>query len=194
MSTACDIAIEAIGTALRDGRRTLPSVDDVAARDPLLAEPGASFVTLERGETLLGCVGALTARQALGVDIAEHALGAAFDDPRMRAVTCEDFPVMSVKVSVLSPPLPLEVASYDELASRVRPGYDGVTIGAGRRRATLLPSVWPKVRSTDEFLDALWRKAGLPRRAWPRGLAVETYTTVETCDPGPRQLLSPGNP
>ena len=46
-------------------------------------------------------------------------------------------------------------------------------------RGTFLPSVWDQVRSPDEFLDQLWRKAGLRARRWPEDLVVERYQVLE---------------
>ena len=55
------IAVDAIAHTLRTGRRRLPA----RGRPPPGARrPGAAFVTLERGETLLGCIGTLTAERA----------------------------------------------------------------------------------------------------------------------------------
>ena len=69
---------------------------------------------------------------------------------------------------------------------------DGVTITVGTRRATFLPSVWEKVPAPDEFLDALWLKAGLRPRTWPRGLQASRYTATEYFDAGPRSF-GPGS-
>ena len=183
MSDLCDIALDAIEVALTDGVRRAPKLDGLP---PELRAPAATFVTLERGDRLLGCIGTLDAHQPLAIDVAEHALAAAFDDPRVPPLSREDFPEMSVKVSVLSPSEPLHVSSFDELRATVRAGVDGLTVEVGMYRATLLPSVWSKVRHTDEFLDALWAKAGLRPRVWPPSIRVARYTTVEECDPGPR--------
>jgi AmmeMemoRadiSam system protein A len=179
----CDVAIDAIERALTSGSRTLPSVDDLPAK---LHGRGASFVTLERDHQLLGCVGALEANQPLGVDIAEHALAAAFDDPRMPPLAVSDFPEMAVKVSVLSASEPIMVSSMDQLRAAIRRDIDGVTVVSRGRRATLLPSVWAKVESVDEFLDALWLKAGMRPRTWNGDLQLFRYTTVEHTDAGPR--------
>jgi AmmeMemoRadiSam system protein A len=179
----CDVAVAAIGRALRTGSRALPAVDDLPAK---LHDPGASFVTLERDHQLLGCVGTLESHQPLGVDIAEHALAAAFDDPRMPPVVASDFPEMIVKVSVLSPSEAITVSSVEQLRAAVRRDIDGVTVVSRGRRATLLPSVWAKVESVDEFLDALWLKAGMRPRTWNGDVQVFRYTTVEHTDPGPR--------
>src|SRR4029077_2548763 len=129
------------------------------------------------------------ARVPLAFDVADHAVAAAFDDPRVPAVVDADFPEMSVKVSVIGPSEPVAARAFDELRKCVRPGVDGLTIESGSHQATLLPSVWPKVVDTDEFLDALWRKAGLRPGAWPRSIKVSRYGTVEECDPGPRPGL-----
>lgn len=184
MSELCEIAIASITTALVDGVRCLPRAGDLTGR---LAEPAATFVTLERDGRLLGCVGTLEAHQPLAIDVADHALAAAFDDPRVPPVTIDDLPTMSVKVSVLSPSSPIAARTFGELRAAIRPGIDGITIAAdGRHRATLLPSVWEKVPDVDEFLDALSLKAGLRPRTWPPGVLVSRYTTAEECDPGPR--------
>lgn len=187
MSTLCGIAVDAIAVALTAGVRRTPALDGL---DPRLCRPAATFVTLERDDRLLGCVGTLEPRQALAIDVAEHALAAAFDDPRVPPITRLDFPEMTVKVSVLSASTPLAVTSFAELRAGVRPGVDGLTVEAGGVHcATLLPSVWPKVHDRDEFLDALWTKAGLRPRTWPAGIRVSRYTTFEECDSGPRPAL-----
>jgi AmmeMemoRadiSam system protein A len=181
----CAIAVDAIGGTLRDGTRPLPDLDGL---EHDLRKPGATFVTLERGNRLLGCVGALEPQAPLAIDVAEHARAAAFDDPRVPPITVEDFENMSVKVSVLSPPSPLPVRTVAELRSALRVGIDGIAIEDGKRRATFLPSVWPKIRDVDDFLAALWLKAGLRPGTWPDGLRVSRYTTVEYADAGPRHF------
>ena len=178
-----DVATDVIGDAVTPRDPRLPNPSDF---DAPLREPRASFVTLERGDQLLGCIGTLVAAEPLVVDVARHALAAAFADPRLPPVTRDDFAAMSVKVSVLTAPEPVPAASFDDLVAAVRPGVDGLLVEARRHRATLLPSVWDHVADTDEFLGVLWHKAGLARGAWPAGVAVSRYTTEEFGDPGPR--------
>ncbi len=177
------IAVTAIGEALRTGRRILPVVTD-----PVLREPGATFVTLERDERLLGCVGTLVAEEPVGIDTARHALAAAFEDPRVPPVSRDDFTVMSVKVSLLTRPQPLGVSTREELLAALQPEIDGVVVDAARHRGTFLPSVWAKVPEPDAFVDALWMKAGLPPGAWPDDLRIATYRTAEYAAKGPRAL------
>lgn len=185
-----DVAADVIRDALSHRGSRVPDPVDFAGR---LTEPGASFVTLERGEQLLGCIGSLVAVEPLVVDVARHAVAAAFSDPRLPAVAYDDFEQMSIKVSVLTPHEPIRAATFDELATVVRPGVDGLVVEAGRRRATLLPSVWSHVADTDEFLTVLWQKAGLAHESWPPNVTVARYTTEEFGDPGPRSLAVAAN-
>jgi uncharacterized protein len=153
---------------------------------PALAEPGASFVTLERQGALRGCVGTLEAIRPLYEDVQRNAVRA-MHDPRLPAVTVDDWPDLDVKVSVLTAPVPVPVAGRDELLAVVRPGVDGLIISDGERRATFLPAVWAKLPEPDRFLDALLAKAGLT--GWPEGLAVRRYESIEFRDPAPRAAL-----
>jgi AmmeMemoRadiSam system protein A len=177
-----DTAASTIGRALATGERILPEPHD----DPALAQPAATFVTLEREDVLLGCVGTLDATEPLGVNVARNSWNAAFADPRLPSVTTADFAVMSIKVSVLSPLTPMRARSWRDVHRAVRPGVDGLLVEAGRFRATLLPSVWEKLDDPAQFLDVLWHKAGLRPRDWPPGTRVLRYTTEEFADPGPR--------
>jgi AmmeMemoRadiSam system protein A len=181
-----DVAADVIGDALTHRGSRVPAPNDFA---PPLTEPGASFVTLERGEQLLGCIGSLMPVEPLVVDVARHALAAAFSDPRLPPVTGDDFEQMSIKISVLSAHEPVPASTYRELIEAVRPDVDGLVVEAGRRRATLLPSVWRHVAHAHEFVTVLWQKAGLEPEAWPPGITVSRYTAVEFGDPGPRSLV-----
>jgi AmmeMemoRadiSam system protein A len=185
------VATDVIGHALTHHDAPIPHPSDF---DGPLGEPGASFVTLERDDQLLGCIGSLVAVEALVVDVARHALAAAFADPRLPPVTRADFQEMSIKVSVLTTPEPVAAATFDELAAAVRPGVDGLLVEARRHRATLLPSVWRHVADTEHFLSVLWQKAGMARRSWSADLTVSRYTTDEFGDPGPRSLVGAVNP
>jgi AmmeMemoRadiSam system protein A len=183
-----DVAARNIAEALATGAARAFVPDDL---DPALRRPGASFVTLERGERLLGCIGSLDARDALARDVAQHALQAAFADPRLPAITVDDYVAMSIKVSVLSELEAIEVASFDETAAAIRPGVDGLVLESPHHRATFLPSVWPKLASAREFLAALWDKAGLVPGAWPAGTRILRYTTDEFASYGPRPAPAP---
>jgi len=183
-----ELAADSIGHALLrgDGVPRLPE----PSGDLALDQAAATFVTLERGEALLGCIGTLEATESLAASVARNACKAAFADPRLPAVTVTDFEVMTIKVSVLSRLTPVRARSWRDVGRTLRVGTDGVLVESGGHRATLLPSVWPKVDGAAQFLDLLWHKAGLRPRDWPPRTQVSKYSTEEFADPGPRQLPS----
>jgi AmmeMemoRadiSam system protein B/AmmeMemoRadiSam system protein A len=177
-----DVALEAVRATMED-RPPRP----VEAAPAHLAAPAATFVTLRDGRRLLGCIGSMEAGRPLLEDVADNAVGAAFRDPRMPALTPFEFARMSVHVSVLSPPEPMGVSSRDELRAAVVPGRDGLLVEAGRKRGTFLPAVWEQLREVDDFLDQLWHKAGLAPGSWPARLRVWRYRAAEFGVEGPRE-------
>jgi AmmeMemoRadiSam system protein A len=148
-----------------------------------LREPGACFVTLRTDGHLQGCIGSLVAHRPLGVDVAANAAAAAFDDPRLPPLTLLDVAMTEVHVSVLGQKRPMPATDLDALRSGLRSGVDGLVVEAAGRRATFLPSVWDQVADADDFLAALWRKAGLPPGSWPDGITVQTYRVQEFAGP-----------
>jgi AmmeMemoRadiSam system protein A len=179
------IAADAIGAVLAEADPEPPIVDDFA---PPLRAPAATFVTLERDGRLLGCIGSLDANRPLVSSVAHHAVAAAFCDPRLPAVTADDFESMAIIVSHLGALEAMTVRDRDELEACVRPGHDGLVLEAAGRRATLLPSVWRQVSGGAELLDVLWAKIGLPRRTWPPDTRVLRYATAVFGVDGPRAL------
>lgn len=150
-----------------------------------LAEPAATFVTLEREGRLRGCIGSLTPQRPLAADVVRNARAAA-RDPRLPPVALEELPELTITVALISAAEPLGVDSFAGLLDRLRPGTDGLTLVGGRRRATFLPSVWKALTEPERFVAALLRKGGWPRALWtadlrraiwPEGLTAECYTT-----------------
>ncbi len=136
----------------------------------------ATFVTLEIGGQLRGCIGALAAYQPLVRDVAAHAYAAAFEDPRFPELRPDEFPQLEIHISVLSPPEPLQFASEDELLAQLRPGVDGLILHFHHCRATFLPAVWEQLPDPYVFLAQLKQKAGLPLDFWSPELQAERYT------------------
>lgn len=152
---------------------------DVALDDyePELRVLGASFVTLSMAQTLRGCIGSLEAIRPLIVDVAQHAYAAAFRDPRFVPLEREQFPQLTIHISVLSPSTAIPFTSEKMLADSLRPGIDGLILARGRYRATFLPAVWQSIPDRHQFITLLKRKAGLPDavqdyQAW-------RYTVIE---------------
>jgi AmmeMemoRadiSam system protein A len=131
-----------------------------------LKETGASFVTLTIGDRLRGCIGTLQAVLPLAEDVILRASAAAKDDPRFPPVVEAELPDLSIEISVLSAPRPLEFSDPQVLLTLLQPGVDGVILEYGRQRATFLPQVWERVTDPKQFLELLCRKAALPIDAW----------------------------
>jgi AmmeMemoRadiSam system protein A len=156
---------------------------------PVLGRPGASFVTLERAGALRGCVGTIEVTRPLWHDVVRNAVRAAAD-PRLPAVTIDEWPGLDIKLSVLSLPEPVPAPAAGALAALLRPGIDGLLLTDGARRATFLPAVWRKLAEPDRFVAALLVKGGWPAGSWPAGLVAHRYTAVEFHDRAPRQALT----
>ncbi|MFA5626770.1 MAG: AmmeMemoRadiSam system protein A [Thiohalomonadaceae bacterium] len=137
----------------------------------------ASFVTLHHRDKLRGCIGSLTAIRPLVEDVARHAYAAAFEDPRFTPLSQAELPDLTIHISILSRPEPLQFANEAELLQQLRPGIDGIILQDQNHRATFLPSVWESLPAADNFWQQLKRKAGLPADWWSNTLQVERYTT-----------------
>ena len=149
------------------------------ATNGALQRPGATFVTLFCSGELRGCIGSLRATRALGVDVRENALAAAFRDPRFSPLAAEEFKATSVEVSLLSSPESVRFDTEEALVTRLRPGIDGVTLEIGDQRATFLPQVWETLPDPRAFLAALKDKARLPADFWSPRLNVALYEVTK---------------
>ena len=137
----------------------------------------ATFVTLEKGTQLRGCIGSLEARQPLVTDVVCNAQAAAFSDPRFEPVGKDELAQLSIHISVLSEPQPLPCSSEQDLLDKLVPGKDGLILEEGARRATFLPSVWESLKDPRQFLAHLKQKALLPADYWSPNLRFYRYHT-----------------
>lgn len=153
------------------------STIDLSGMPPQLQEFGACFVTLEIDNQLRGCIGSLEAYQPLAEDLAKNSFAAAFQDPRFPSLSIDEFAKTAVKISLLTPPSPMNFNSEDDLISQIRPGVDGLILSDGGYRGTFLPSVWEQLPSPELFLQHLKRKAGLPANYWSDTMQIERYQT-----------------
>lgn len=140
-----------------------------------LAEPGASFVTLRAAGELRGCIGSLTARRALGLDVAANARAAALDDRRFPPLGSQELAQLAIEISLLTPPEALPVRSRRELLAALRPGVDGLVLEEDGHRATFLPAVWEQLPDPEAFVGQLERKAGLRAGSWSPARRLYRY-------------------
>ncbi|OQA29355.1 MAG: hypothetical protein BWY59_00383 [Verrucomicrobia bacterium ADurb.Bin345] len=141
-----------------------------------LREERATFVTLEIGGDLRGCIGTLEAEQALIANVAHNAFQAAFRDPRFPPLKSREFERLDIHISVLSPPEPMAFRSEEDFMRQLRPGVDGIVLGDGWRRGTFLPAVWEDLPEKSDFVRHLKMKAGLPPDYWSKTIKAFRYT------------------
>ena len=187
-----------VGDNVPSGSETASSqMDQVPSDvDPVFQTDRGAFVTLEKGGELRGCIGRPRAVQPAIVALREAARGAATDDPRFPPVAPTELEAITVEVSVLTPPSPLDTDDPAEYQEMVAVGRDGLIVHQNGRSGLLLPQVpvdqgW----GPTEFLDATCRKAGLRPSAWrDPGVSVEQFQAqifAEQEPGGPIDLVEP---
>jgi AmmeMemoRadiSam system protein A len=150
--------------------RTVPVPPD----DDFLTVPSAAFVTVKINSELRGCIGSTEASEPLGDAIIHCAISAAFRDPRFPPLTKQEYPGISLEVSVLSPFQ--KIASPDD----VIPGVHGLLITQNMRRGLLLPQVATEYKwDRETFLMYASRKAGLADDAWKDPSTIIEMFTAE---------------
>ena len=169
-----DLAHASIRHGLQEGR---PLTVTLAGLPDELAVPRASFVTLEKGGRLRGCIGSLEAWRPLAVDVAENAFAAAFRDPRFPPVRADEADTLATHLSLLTPAVAMTFSSEADLLAQLQPGVDGLILSEGPCRGTFLPSVWAELPTPQLFLTQLKRKAGLAADYWSPGVRIWRYTT-----------------
>src|SRR2546422_9896371 len=190
---AVRIAREALEAyVLRRAKRTVEA--------PKAFEPksGAFFTLNEHPSGLLrGCIGSPQPFFSLVKSIEKGAEGAA-EDPRFPRLTPEELDLVTVEVSILTPPQLIEVKKPKDLAKSVNVGVDGLTIAQGPYRGLLLPQgaaeyAWEAA----EFLSEACMKAVLLADAWldPPTRAykfhAEGFPETQPRGPGARRHLQP---
>jgi hypothetical protein len=167
--------------ALENGVRGLPLPPlEKSALTPILKAGGASFVTLTIKGDLRGCIGALEPYQPLAEDVREHAVAAALEDYRFPQVQEGELKQISIEVSRLTVPVPLEYTTPEDLLEKLHSGVDGVILRDGSRRATFLPQVWEKIPDKAAFLSNLCYKMGASPSTWrQKHLEVLIYQVEE---------------
>jgi AmmeMemoRadiSam system protein A len=139
---------------------------------PPLALPHGAFVTLHRQGELRGCIGRVRSLDPLYATVQEMAVAAAFQDPRFKPVARDEFSLLEIEISVLSPPETIADPTQIEV------GKHGLIISSGPYSGLLLPQVatewgW----DAETFLNHTCLKAGLPENYWRQTqVKIEAFT------------------
>jgi len=125
------------------------------------------FVTLNNPDGLRGCIGFPMPEKKLSHAIIEGAIAAATEDPRFPSVKTNELNDIVFEVTVLTPPIEIDVYDPMEYLEKIKVGRDGLIIRHSFSSGLLLPQVpveygW----NTEEFLQHTCEKAGLARDTW----------------------------
>jgi len=125
------------------------------------------FVTLNKPDGLRGCIGFPMPVKKLSRAIVDGAIAAATEDPRFPPVTTKELDDIMFEVTVLTPPMEIDVSDPIEYLSKIKVGRDGLIIRHSFSSGLLLPQVpveygW----NVEEFLQHTCEKAGLARDIW----------------------------
>lgn len=132
----------------------------------------AAFVTLKlkKNSHLRGCIGDILPRQPLYRSVMTNAINAAVNDRRFRPVTEEECADITIELSVLTVPEPVD--SPD----KIRIGTDGVILKKNDRSAVYLPQVAPQQGwDVSRMLTRLSVKAGMAEDAWKEGASFLVF-------------------
>jgi len=125
------------------------------------------FVTLNNPDGLRGCIGFPMPEKKLSHAIIEGAIAAATEDPRFPSVKTNELNDIVFEVTVLTPPVEIDVSDPTEYLEKIKVGRDGLIIRHSFSSGLLLPQVpveygW----NVEEFLQHTCEKAGLARDTW----------------------------
>jgi len=138
------------------------------------------FVTLNKPDGLRGCIGFPMPEKKLSRAIVEGAIAAATEDPRFPPVTTKELDDIMFEVTVLTPPVEIDVSDPMEYLTKIKVGRDGLIVRHSFYSGLLLPQVpgeygW----SVEEFLQHACHKAGLEKDFWKSGKAkIEKFEGI----------------
>ena len=138
------------------------------------------FVTLNKPDGLRGCIGFPMPEKKLSRAIVEGAIAAATEDPRFPPVTTKELDDITFEVTVLTPPMEIDVSDPMEYLTKIKVGRDGLIVRHSFYSGSLLPQVpgeygW----NVEEFLQHTCHKAGLEKDFWKSGKAkIEKFEGI----------------
>lgn len=124
------------------------------------------FVTLKIEDQLRGCIGFILPPAGLLELVKEATILAATEDPRFLPVSEDEVEKLTLELTVLDRPYPLEVSRKDG-DSGISVGEEGIMVESSFGKGVLLPKVATEFRfNRREFVEAVCQKAGLDRECW----------------------------
>jgi len=125
------------------------------------------FVTLNKQNSLRGCIGYPLPVKNLSEGLIEAAIAAATQDSRFTSVNIDELDLIVFEVTVLTPPIEIKVDDPMEYLSSIKVGRDGLIVENAYTSGLLLPQVPTEYGwNAEEFLCHTCEKAGLVKDAW----------------------------
>jgi len=125
------------------------------------------FVTLNKQDSLRGCIGYPIPVKKLSDGLIDTAISAATQDNRFSPVGSDELDKIVFEVTVLTPPVEIKVDNPTEYLSIIKVGRDGLIVENAFTSGSLLPQVPTEYGwNTEEFLGYTCQKAGLDEDAW----------------------------
>ena len=135
---------------------------------PIFKEHHGVFVTIHLASThsLRGCIGIPEPVMKLKKAIIEAATSATHD-PRFPPLAPEELSNVLIELTVLTPPVLLQVNDPKEYPEKVTIGEDGLIVEQGFFKGLLLPQVPVEQHwDVETYISQTCMKAGLPPDAW----------------------------
>ena len=125
------------------------------------------FVTINKNKSLRGCIGYPLPFKKLSDGLIDAAISAATEDPRFNPLDVNELDQIIFEITVLTPPVKINVKDSNEYLSMIKIGRDGLIVENAFTSGLLLPQVpiehgW----NVKEFLEYTCEKAGLDKESW----------------------------
>jgi len=133
---------------------------DMGRVPPALAARRASVVTLRREGQTRGSAGTIEADRALAGSVVRNA-AAACADPRLPSIQPAELDDLDMTISIVSPIERIFPQTREELSQMLEAGRHGVLVTSPTGRAAQLPAMWARLRTHDEFVGTVAKRAHL---------------------------------
>lgn len=146
--------------------RSNSKISDVAFDSKFDFSSGV-FVTLNKKDSLRGCIGFPLPVKKLSEGLIDAAISAATQDTRFNSVTADELDEIVFEVTVLTPPVEIKTNHPSEYLTEIKVGRDGLIVENSYTSGLLLPQVPTEYGwNVEEFLEYTCQKAGLEKDAW----------------------------
>ena len=160
-------AIDLARWTLNSYVKGLSNVPQPELTDPYFNEKAGVFVTLNKKNSLRGCIGYPIPIKRLSNGLIDAAIAAATEDPRFPPVNPNELDDITFEITVLTPPIEIKVNNPQEYLSIIKVGRDGMIVESSFTSGLLLPQVAKEYDwNVEEFLCHTCEKAGLDKNAW----------------------------